>query len=245
MAIITRDKSVIPACDVETLEHLSKIVRVTVDVDGISAYKIGFDLGYGFGLPRVVERVKNLYPEAVIIFDHQKAGTDVPFTGKKFARRMKESGVDAAIIFPESGPETQKAWTQELLEREIGVLVGGEMTHKGYKRSEGGYIADDALEEMYVNGAKQGVTDFVVPGNRTERICVYKKIIEEMGIKPAFYAPGFIGQGGVISDAAKVAGDKWHAICGRAVYNPNGKDNLDDVTENEMKESVLQLVSQL
>jgi len=99
---------------------------------------------------------------------------------------------------------------------------------------------------MYANGAKQGVTNFVVPGNRVERIAVYKNLIEGLGVEdPVFFAPGFVAQGGDISDATKAAGNSWHAICGRAVYNPNKKKDLGDVTHNEIRESVLQLVKNL
>lgn len=236
--IISLDKSIIPACDVETLEQLKKIVSVTKDVEGIKAFKVGFDLGYGFSVPDVVETIKNEYPDAIVIFDHQKAGTDVPFTGEKFARRMKESGVDAAILFPrEDDPITQYIWTNELLERDIKVIIGGELTHKPATKEQ---------EQIYWNAVFQGVTDFVVPGNKPDRVKFYtEKFQKGFKIDSINYSPGFVAQGGNISDAAKVAGDKWHAICGRAVYNPNKKKDLNDVTLEEMGKSVDKLVKGL
>jgi orotidine-5'-phosphate decarboxylase len=33
-----------------------------------------------------------------------------------------------------------------------------------------------------------------------------------------FFAPGFVAQGGEITEAAKAAGKFWHAIVGRAIY---------------------------
>lgn len=244
--IIELDKSVIPACDVDTIYQLERIVGNTKDVKYIKAYKIGFNLVFAHGLPAVVEAVKDIRSDAVVIYDHQKGGTDIPDMGKKFANRMKEAGVDAAILFPMAGPETQKAWTEALLEKDIGVLIGGEMTHKGYKHVDGGYIHDEAPEEMYVNGAECGVTDFVVPGNKPEVIELFRDIlINECGIDPVFYAPGFVAQLGKITDAAKVAGDRWHAIAGRGIYNPNKKENLDDVTSEEITNAAKELTSQL
>ena len=38
-----------------------------------------------------------------------------------------------------------------------------------------------------------------------------------------FYTPGFVAQGGKISDAARVAGDNWHAIVGRGIYKAKNK----------------------
>ena len=43
-------------------------------------------------------------------------------------------------------------------------------------------------------------------------------VVEAEGASPVFYAPGFIAQGGKISDAAKAAGERFHGIVGRGVY---------------------------
>ncbi len=138
--------------------------------------------------------------------------------GKKFMDVCKKAGVDAVILFPQSGPETEKAWIEAAKEEDLGIIVGGLMTHPRYVRSEGGYLADKAVIEMYLNGADMGVTDFVVPGNKPDDIKRIKETLEERGISPTFYAPGFVAQGGEISDAAKVAGKNWHAIVGRGIY---------------------------
>lgn len=71
---------------------------------------------------------------------------------------------------------------------------------------------------MYKIAARAGVNNFVVPGNKPDVIEQIKAIIEEEGITPTFYAPGFVAQGGKISDATKVAGNSWSAIVGRGIY---------------------------
>ena len=215
--IIQRERSIIPACDVP-LEVYEEIVRGTGDVDGVGGYKVGFFLGLNYSLPKIVE-VTRKYTDKPIIYDHQKAGTDIPDTSEKFMDVCKKAGVDAVILFPQSGPETEKAWIESALEKDLGVIVGGLMTHPKYVRSEGGYLADEAVIEMYLNAADLEVTDFVVPGNRPDDIKRIKEALEERGISPTFYAPGFVAQGGEISDAAKVAGNSWHAIVGRGIYN--------------------------
>ena len=183
----------------------------------IGGYKIGLELSLFYGLPRLVEVVKNNAPDKKFIYDHQKGATDIPDLGAKFAKVCKKSGVDAVILFPQSGPRTQVAWTGECLQQDLFVLVGGEMTHPKYKRSEGGYISDEALEEMYLRAARQGVNHFVVPGNKIDRIKLYREIIEQEGVDGVYHSPGFVTQGGKIDDATKVAGDNWHAIVGRAI----------------------------
>ncbi len=220
--IINRQRSIIPACDVSTIEEFEDIVKNTADIDGIGGYKIGFELGLGYSLPAVVEKARK-HTNKPLIYDHQKAGTDIPDTGKNFARVCKKAGVDAVIFFPQSGPETERAWIYRAFENDLKVLVGGEMTHPAYKRSEGGFISDDMLEEMYLIGSRAGVNNFVVPGNKVDRIAHYKQILEAEGINPTFFAPGFVAQGGVISEAGKAAGDNWHAIVGTGIYKAPDK----------------------
>ena len=215
--IIQRDRSVIPACDVETIEEYEELVKQTADVDGIGGYKIGFELGYGYGLPKVME-VTRKHTEKPVIMDHQKAGTDIPDTGKNYAKLMKRVGIDTIILFPQAGPETERAWIYHALDNGLNVIVGGRMTHPAYAVSEGGFITDEGALDMYRIAARAGINNFVVPGNKPEVIKQVKDIVEAEGISPIFYAPGFIAQGGKIDAAAKIAGDKFHGIVGRGIY---------------------------
>lgn len=215
--IIERDRSVIPACDVETLEQFEELVKQTANVDGIGGYKIGFELGLGYGLGRVVEAARK-HTSKPIIYDHQKAGTDVPDTGKNFARVCKKAGVDAVILFPQAGPETERAWIYHALDNGLKVIVGGRMTHSAYSVSEGGFITDEGALEMYRIAAKAGIDNFVVPGNKLDTIKQIREVVEPLVGSADYYAPGFIVQGGKIEAAAKIAGDRFHGIVGRGIY---------------------------
>jgi len=220
--IIGRDKSVIPACDVSTLEDFESIIIGTADVDGIGGYKIGFELGLSYGLEKVVGVVRK-HTNKPVIYDHQKAGTDIPDTGKNFAEVCKRAGVDAVILFPQSGPETERAWIYHALDKGLDVIVGGRMTHPAYAVSEGGFITDEGALDMYRIAARAGINNFVVPGNKPEIIEQVRDVVEAEGVSPVFYAPGFVAQGGSISDAAKIAGDRFHGIVGRGIYQAEDK----------------------
>jgi len=215
--IIGRDRSVIPACDVETLEQLEELVKQTAHVAGIGGYKIGLSLALRFGLPQVVETIRN-YTDKPIIHDNQKAGTDIPEMGKEYAKLCKGAGVDTVIFFPQAGPETERAWIYHALDNGLKVIVGGRMTHPAYAVSEGGFITDEGALEMYRIAAKAGINNFVVPGNKPEVIKQVRDVVEAENIDPIFYAPGFIAQGGKIEAAAKIAGDRFHGIVGRGIY---------------------------
>jgi orotidine-5'-phosphate decarboxylase len=213
--IIKLNRSIIPACDLPSLEELERLVRETCEVKGVGGYKIGFELVIPFGMRRVLDAIRK-HTGLPIIYDHQKAGTDIPDTGEKFMKACK--GVDAVILFPQAGPETEKRWIEAARKEGLGVIIGGEMTHPRYLQGDGGFILDSAPKAMYEIAASMGISDFVVPGNKPERISEYRRMLEARGIKPVFYSPGMITQGGDISEAAKAAGANWHAIIGRALY---------------------------
>lgn len=221
-SIILQDRSVIVASDVATLEEFEELVKQTTNVNGIGGYKIGFTLGLGYGLDRVVEAARR-HTSKSLIYDHQKAGTDIPDTGKDFAAVCVRAGIDAVILFPQAGPETERAWMYHALDKGLGVIVGGRMTHAAYAQSEGGFITDEGALEMYRIAARAGISHFVVPGNKPDVITTVRETVEAEGVAPVFYAPGFVAQGGKIEEATRVAGDKWHAIVGRGIYQAPDK----------------------
>tara|TARA_Y100000031_G_C8157841_1_gene355424 strand:- start:139 stop:843 length:705 start_codon:yes stop_codon:yes gene_type:complete len=214
--IIKSNKSIIPSCDVPDLEKLNNLVKETCSVEGIGAYKIGLELCLKYGIPKVVETIRK-HTKLPIIYDHQKAANDIPELGEKFVEAVK--GVDAVILFPFTGPETEKAWINSCKKAKLGIIVGGEMTHKGFSEEEGGFISNKESLKIYEIAAKEGIVDFVVPGNKPEKIKLYREFLESKGNSPIFYSPGLITQGGTITESAKAAGNNWHAIVGRALYN--------------------------
>ena len=214
MSIIKLKKSIIPSCDVGSLEKLGKLVKSTCSIKGIGGYKIGFELVIPFGMDKVVKTVRKI-TKLPIIYDHQKAGTDIPEIGEKFMKACKL--VDAVILFPQAGPETEVAWIKAAQEAKMQVIIGGEMTHQAYLKEAGGFIDDNAPKRMYEIAASMDVTDFVIPGNKPDKAIEYVNLIKNKIKNPIFYSPGLIAQGGSIGELAKKL-DSWHAIIGRAIY---------------------------
>lgn len=225
--LIERDRSIIPACDFDSLKKFEDIIKETAGIPEVGAYKIGATLGLTHGLPSLV-KVARRHTNKPLIYDHQKAGTDIPDTGKAFMHMLRDAGINSIIIFPFTGPATQTAWIEAALEAGLNLICGGHMTHKNFIASDGGYIDDAAIDKIYSVAANMGITDFVVPGNKPEIIEKIKKSLISNGIDPIFYSPGFVSQGGKISEATKAAGSKWHAIVGRAIYeSPNIKKEIE------------------
>lgn len=244
--IIQLDRSIVPACDVPFEESgkrpFEELIKATADVEKVGAYKVGVAF-LDVGLKAVVNTARE-YTNKPVIYDHQKAGTDIPEeTPDRFMDAMVRSGVNAVILFPEAGPITEYEWIKAAQARELEVIVGGEMTHPrflegdlsegkkknytkifseelGIEREITGFIREFAPDDMYEIAARMGVTNFVVPGNKPDRIQRYREIIERdcgvVGV--AYYSPGLVAQDGKIADAAKVAGNNFHGIVGRGIY---------------------------
>lgn len=224
---------IIPACDVQDTRDLVRLVDETSDIDGIVGYKVGALLALKYGLSKIYEEI-SAYTDLPVIYDHQKLGTDIPeISGGDILRVCKEAGVKGVIIFPQSGPETLKATVigsedeklkdtvRGCFKRGLTPIVGGEMTHKKYLRSEGGYIADDAPKRMYMDATKLGVEHFVIPGTKIEKMKEYCLLLEKELKEPNFLFPG-LGkeyQGGdIVAAFETVKPFPSYAIVGRAIY---------------------------
>lgn len=221
--VIKNSKRVVVACDVLSIGILKDVIRKTCDIDGVGGYKTSVALAEKYSLSYLVKTIRE-YTYKPVIHDPQKACNDIPKTQRDRVEVAKESGVSAIIGFPLAGPATQEAFINACKEFNLTPIMGGEMTHPRFKRSEGGYIADEALLEMYTLSARMGVVNFVGPGNKVDRLAYYyqnlEPIVKEVsGVLPIFYSPGFLTQGGNISDAVKVVGPDWYPIVGSAVLD--------------------------
>lgn len=181
-----------PSLDVLDLDAVERIVRATCEHDIVSSYKVGFSLGLSLGLPSVVGCIRK-HTQKPIIYDHQKAGTDIPDTGKLFAKTLKGAGIDQAILFPQAGPITLRAWVSALQDEGIRPIVGALMTHEGFLLREGGYLDDALPHRAYVESARLGVRHFVVPLTKPEAVASLRDVFPH---DAEFYSPGYGAQGG-------------------------------------------------
>lgn len=232
--LIRDDKSLILAADMEP-DNFQRFVEATGDIEGISAYKLGISLSLSYlSLPRCVEIVyeqSNKLP----IYDHQKGGTDIPETGPIFARRMRQAGVEAAIIYPFTGPNVEEAWIKAMQNENVEPIVGAEMTHPNIA-GDHGYIRDDAFKRMYAQAIELGVKNFGVPGNKPDMVRAYRSFFDtELGEGEFdLFALGFVSQGGSIIEADRVAGQRWHAVVGRGIFE-----------ERDVRQAAVEYTSQI
>lgn len=216
------------SADVPTLKELRRLVVQTFDHPAVSSYKVGLRLVIPYGLGTVVDIIRRTTKKP-IIYDMQKAATDIPDMAVPFADACVEAGVTSVILFPLAGPKTEEAFITACLDRDLHVMVGGEMTHKSFLDTEGGWIRADRIDDIYKKAYEMGIRDFVAPGTKPERIKHYRELL---GPEAVLFSPGLVTQGGDMKAARDAAGDSWHAIVGRAIYqNPDPLQVLDDLAE--------------
>lgn len=227
-----KEYRIIPALDTPDLDAAVRLVSRTAGRDSVYGFKLGFALGLGHGLPETVRRIRE-HTDKPLIYDHQKAATDIPATGALFGDVMKTAGINEVILFPHTGPRTLESWTKAMQERDLKVIVGGVMTHPAYLASEGGFIADDAGAEIYRLAAKLGVGAFVTPLTKPE---VVARLAEEVPFtaEQEFYSPGFGAQGGAPEQFPALK--RHYVIVGRALFRAK-----DPAAELENIESQLGL----
>lgn len=238
-----KDYGIIFACDVSSLSDAESLARISIRVEEVVAYKIGFTLGLRYGLRRVTEALKSINPLPVI-YDHQKAGTDIPQMGEPFAQCCKEGEIDGVIIFSQAGPETLDGFINGIVKYEMTPIVGSVMTHKGYLVSDGGYIIDDAPKYIFQTSLNKGVKHFVLPGNKPDLIKKYAEFLAKES-RASIMMPGIGSQGGDLETAFNACkGLKAQAIIGSAIYkakNPVAqldvfRKSLDDFVTRKEKE---------
>jgi orotidine-5'-phosphate decarboxylase len=211
--MFTTPYGIIVACDVKTLDQMKILMDFTSGVECVVGYKIGFMLGLLNSLPKTIE-VARESTDLPIIYDYQKAGSDIPQMGEEFADVMKQSKVDSAIIFPQAGPKTEEAFIKALQKKGVIPMIGGEMTHEKYLSKDGGFIEDSAPERIYEIAEKLGVEYFIVPGNKPDKIKKYSEVLSS----PKLCFPGIGRQGGDLEAALSACTGSGYAIIGSAIY---------------------------
>jgi orotidine-5'-phosphate decarboxylase len=220
-------KGIIIAADVPTISNLRDLAHICSQVSEVVAVKVGFSLALRYSLPSVVSAVNEVCTLPVI-YDHQKAGTDIPAMGKPFTQTCSDAGVQGVIFFPQAGPKTLEAFLTAAFDFELVPIVGLAMTHPAYLKSEGGFIDDDATDSVFKISIDNGVRNFVLPGTKPDLV---KKFADNPlgSIRPAnIMMPGIGSQGGAITTAFEATqGHNPFAIIGSAVYNaPDPKTAL-------------------
>jgi len=223
-----RKTGIVIAADVNSFIEMWRLIEIATTVPEVVAIKVGFTLTLRYGLSTVIDAIRDV-SKLPVIYDHQKAGTDIPAMGKAFTSTCKDVGVDSLIIFPQAGPKTLEGFVTAATDCEIVPIVGLVMTHQSYLQSEGGYIVDNAPMLICKTAVELGVTSFVLPGTKPDIVKKYSQVLST-AIEPAadILMPGIGSQGGSLNVAiTSAAPHRRFVIIGSAIYNaPDPKQAL-------------------
>lgn len=209
---------IMPALDVDSLDHMLRVIKATRDVEGVVGYKLGLSTVLRTGLAEAMRMVRDT-TDRPIVYDHQKIGPDMPDMAGKFYAICKEAGVDGVIIFPVSGPTAVREFTGHAIKNNITPIVGGQIPVKDYTISGGGFMADDALDHIIDVAAGVGSIHFVLPANDPKAISRWCKRISKGVKNPIVFLTGIGPLGGKIEEAFRAAEKISHriAIIGRLI----------------------------
>ena len=209
---------IMPALDSDSVYDVLRTVEATTTIEGVIGYKIGLTLALRLGLPNAVSALREV-TDLPIIYDHQKAGADIPDMGTKFCALAAKSGVSGLILFPLAGPKAVDAFVGGSLEAGLMPLVGGDLPLKDYNVSGGGYVIDDALDHIFQRAVDLGADHFIVPGNTDVKVRHHARALRKAVKRPSLVIPGIGALGGTIADCfAAAEGCRAYAVVGRAIY---------------------------
>lgn len=215
--LLRSPQGIVPALDVDSVDDLQRLVERTASVDGVVAYKVGATAALRLGLAGAVQAVR-AHSGLPVIYDHQKAGPDIPDMAAKYAAVCQEARVGAVILFPLAGPDAVRRFAGEALRRNVVPVVGGDLPVPDYHVSQGGFVADGALDRILDASVELGVQHFVVPATEPGEIRRRAEQLRARVPTPALFMPGIGALGGTIETAfAAAAGCSRYAIVGRAI----------------------------
>lgn len=209
---------VMPALDVDSLEHMLRVIKATQGIEGIVGYKLGLSTVLRTGLTEAIRMLRDVTAHP-IVYDHQKIGPDMPDMASKFYDICRGAGVDGVIIFPVSGPTSVRQFTTHAINNDITPIVGGHIPVKDYTISGGGFMEDDALDHIIDIAVNVGATHFVLPANDPKAIRKWCRQIAKGVTNPVVFLTGIGPLGGKIDEAFSAAGEIPHriAIVGRLI----------------------------
>jgi orotidine-5'-phosphate decarboxylase len=210
---------IVIALDMDSLDHMQRVIERTTRIEGVIGYKIGLTATLRLGLKAAVGRIRS-GTDLPLIYDHQKAGPDIPEMAPKFAGVCREAGVDALVLFPLAGPRAVTGFAASAYKNRLLPIVGGDLPFPDYNVSGGGYVVDDALDRIFRKAIEVGVNHFVVPGNTPEKLRHHAGWLAERVERPVFFVPGIGALGGSIGQCfAAAPGCDAYAVVGRAIYD--------------------------
>lgn len=199
---------IILALDVPNMDQALKVM------DKVSDHLNTVKIGYPLVLEEGIDSISHIKEEfnCTVVADFKLA--DIPETNYKIADTTFEAGANALIVHGFVGRDSVVAClvSAEKYGREIFLLT--EMSHPGASQ-----FIEPVSEEIAYMGVDMGITNYVGPSTRLDRL---EKIREIVGESSFIISPGVGAQGGEPKDTLKFANA---LIIGRSIYLAKDPEN--------------------
>ena len=240
--LVPNDHGIVVALDVPTPERVRDLVEATADVDGVVGYKLGPTMALTLGLAAALELIA-ARTDLPVIYDHQKAGLDIPANADGFATVLADHGVRAAIVFPLAGPTAAREYPAALRRQGVVPLVGGVLSVDDYVQSAGGWVADSALFDIAEAAASLGESHLIAPIGSAARGVV--AAAGRHGIRPQLFVPGISGDGEQLASLAEVGAyvDGVYPIVGRAITRATDPATVADQLVTRLRDALARSTS--
>lgn len=174
-------------------------------VDSVAPFVDAVKINWPLVLSAGSEMITELSKRADVICDFKVA--DIPNTVRLIVENSVSRGASGVIVHAFTG-EDSLTEAVKATGGNADIFAVTEMSHPGGKM----FTALHA-EEMAEMGVRCGVTGFIAPATRPERVTAIRKIIGDKLI----LSPGVGAQGG--SASAAIAAGADYVIVGRSIYN--------------------------
>lgn len=177
-----------------------KALRIANEVaDSVDAIKINWPLVLSAG-PEMITKLADF---SDVICDFKVA--DIPNTVRLIVENAVDRGASAVIVHAFTGEDSLSEAVAAAGKAEIYAVT--EMSHPGGKT-----FTSIHAEQMAEMGVRCGVSGFIAPATRPERIADIRSLAGNLKI----ISPGVGAQGGSASSAISAGAD--YVIVGRAIY---------------------------
>lgn len=185
--------------------------------DSIDTIKIGYPLALAEGL-EIIKKLKDKF-DFKVICDFKVA--DIDATNDKICEETFKAGADAIICHGFVGPDSVQACLDVANKYEKELFLLTEMSHPGAKK-----FLQPAADEIAKMGVEMGITNYVAPATRLDRLQDIRNIVGEDAY---IISPGVGKQGG---DGKKTLEISNAIIVGRSIYEA---ENPKQACENLLK----------
>ena len=209
-----KDTCLVLALDETDIKSALKVVDSVSDI--VDAVKINWPLILSAG----PEMINILADRNDVICDFKVA--DIPNTVRLIVENCVSRGASAVIVHAFTGEDSLMAAVEAAGDADIFAVT--EMSHPGGKM----FTAKHA-EEMAELGVKCGVSGFIAPATRPERIAAIRSVAGDRMI----LTPGVGAQGGSAASAINAGAD--YVIVGRAIYGAEDPRSAAESFRDQIK----------